>query len=334
MTAELRPMSLGEILDRTFQIYRQKFLLFVSIAALPALLLVSLQIFNVYWWNLRVPYSPLRFLAFGISDLAFLLAVYHISLFLHVLSWACCAEAASKAYLGEAASSMGALKACGRRWRGWLGLTSRFWLQALVVPEIGGILLWTGTTALLSEGIKLDGDTMESLIEPITVALTALTWAASLWIGAVLSCGIPIWTVEEGSTIRAAFRRARKLSRKSRWRIMFSRAAVACVGWMLATALTSTVLFVLYFSLGHDTHFWFRYGSAVAAVRLISAAGIAILVGPIFPIALTLFYYDQRIRHEGFDIEWMMNQAGMNAPLAIEPAVEPVAAAESGEQPA
>ena len=32
------------------------------------------------------------------------------------------------------------------------------------------------------------------------------------------------------------------------------------------------------------------------------------------PIAITLFYYDQRIRHEGYDIERMMEEAGMIAP--------------------
>ncbi len=29
------------------------------------------------------------------------------------------------------------------------------------------------------------------------------------------------------------------------------------------------------------------------------------------PIALTLIYYDQRIRREGYDIEWMMRAAGL-----------------------
>jgi hypothetical protein len=38
-----------------------------------------------------------------------------------------------------------------------------------------------------------------------------------------------------------------------------------------------------------------------------------ILIGPLFPIALTLIYYDQRIRLEGYDIEWMMAAAGMNS---------------------
>jgi hypothetical protein len=32
---------------------------------------------------------------------------------------------------------------------------------------------------------------------------------------------------------------------------------------------------------------------------------------PIYSIALTLFYYDQRIRKEGYDVEWLMEQAAM-----------------------
>ena len=44
------------------------------------------------------------------------------------------------------------------------------------------------------------------------------------------------------------------------------------------------------------------------------------LVRPLYGIALTVFYFDQRIRKEGFDIEWMMQQAGLTPPPA--PAVE------------
>jgi hypothetical protein len=36
------------------------------------------------------------------------------------------------------------------------------------------------------------------------------------------------------------------------------------------------------------------------------------LIGPIYSIGLTLFYYDQRIRKEGLDIEWMMHAAGLS----------------------
>jgi len=35
------------------------------------------------------------------------------------------------------------------------------------------------------------------------------------------------------------------------------------------------------------------------------------LLAPVSWIALVLFYFDQRIRKEGYDIEWMMALAGM-----------------------
>jgi hypothetical protein len=43
-----------------------------------------------------------------------------------------------------------------------------------------------------------------------------------------------------------------------------------------------------------------------------------VLLAPIPWIALALFYYDQRVRKEGLDIEWMMVQAGLEqlAPAA------------------
>ena len=37
-------------------------------------------------------------------------------------------------------------------------------------------------------------------------------------------------------------------------------------------------------------------------------------IGPMYATGLTLFYYDQRIRKEGFDIEWMMQAAGLTVP--------------------
>jgi hypothetical protein len=39
----LRPLSLGELLDRTFTLYRRHFLLFIGLAALPSLLTLAVQ---------------------------------------------------------------------------------------------------------------------------------------------------------------------------------------------------------------------------------------------------------------------------------------------------
>jgi hypothetical protein len=35
------------------------------------------------------------------------------------------------------------------------------------------------------------------------------------------------------------------------------------------------------------------------------------LVTPVYMTALVLFYYDQRVRTEGYDIEFLMDQAGL-----------------------
>jgi hypothetical protein len=43
-SSDLRPLSVGEILDRTFSLYRQHFVLFVSIAALPQLAILAINL--------------------------------------------------------------------------------------------------------------------------------------------------------------------------------------------------------------------------------------------------------------------------------------------------
>src|SRR5882762_9182524 len=46
-TLDLRPLSIGELLDRTFSLYRRNFLLFVGISAIPQLLVLALQLVQV-----------------------------------------------------------------------------------------------------------------------------------------------------------------------------------------------------------------------------------------------------------------------------------------------
>lgn len=47
MPADLRPLSLGELLDRSFFLYRKYFLLFAGITALPHLVLLAFQLVGV-----------------------------------------------------------------------------------------------------------------------------------------------------------------------------------------------------------------------------------------------------------------------------------------------
>ena len=47
MAVVLRPLSLSELLDHTFSLYRQNFVLFAGIAALPNLLLFGVNLTNL-----------------------------------------------------------------------------------------------------------------------------------------------------------------------------------------------------------------------------------------------------------------------------------------------
>ncbi|MGD0098457.1 MAG: hypothetical protein ABSB60_18390, partial [Terracidiphilus sp.] len=49
MRANLRPMNLGEILDRTFQIYRMRFLTILGIAVLPSLVIMAAYMVERIW---------------------------------------------------------------------------------------------------------------------------------------------------------------------------------------------------------------------------------------------------------------------------------------------
>jgi hypothetical protein len=57
---------------------------------------------------------------------------------------------------------------------------------------------------------------------------------------------------------------------------------------------------------------------------LIARLTLQILIQPIPVIALVLFYYDQRVRIEGYDIELMMEEAGLTSlPTMTAPPAKP-----------
>src|SRR4051794_32508351 len=48
MPATLRPLSTGQLLDRTFQTYRENFVLFVGISAVPHICLLTIELITLF----------------------------------------------------------------------------------------------------------------------------------------------------------------------------------------------------------------------------------------------------------------------------------------------
>jgi len=106
---ELRPLSLGEILDRTFSVYRRNFLLFVGITALPQLLVLCLQLVQVFWSGSggeRRDISP----ALGVvAVVGFFIGVI-VYLVAHLFAYGGTVYAVSELYLGRRTSIAASLQ--------------------------------------------------------------------------------------------------------------------------------------------------------------------------------------------------------------------------------
>jgi uncharacterized membrane protein len=118
------------------------------------------------------------------------------------------------------------------------------------------------------------------------------------------SLAMPACVVEDTSA-GAALKRSIELSKGSRGRIFVLGLLVYAVKLLLG------ILFGFPF-----IAFGFKHpGQPLPLVYLaIQQVGVFLtntFIGPIYSAGLTLFYYDQRVRKEGFDVEWMMKAAGL-----------------------
>jgi hypothetical protein len=140
---DLRPLSLGEILDRTFTLYRRNFLLFFGITALPQLLVLGLNVGQVLFT--ARPGNPRAtsgtFAAVWLVGAFVGLIVYLIAyLFAHGGT----VYAVSDLYLGRSTSIGASL----RRMRGQVG-------TLLGVSILNGLVVMIGFIFLIIPGIYM-----------------------------------------------------------------------------------------------------------------------------------------------------------------------------------
>jgi hypothetical protein len=131
------------------------------------------------------------------------------------------------------------------------------------------------------------------------------------WMLLSLSLAFPACVIEELRATRA-LKRGFTLGQGTKGRIFLMYFLVAALNWILSLGITVPLTIVMAFipaASDPASHAGFIMLSVVYG----AAFAIQAATRPIIGIALTLFYYDQRIRKEGFDIEWMMQRAGLTA---------------------
>ena len=138
MTTALRPLSTGELLDRTFSLYRSRFMLFVGIFALPHLVVLGLQFVQLV--NQR-PYAQTPNI---IASLLWFVAIVFVGLVMASASQAATVVAVSELHLDRPASVVESFSSVKGH------LLGVFWLSFIIGFGVG-----TGTVRFLVPGILL-----------------------------------------------------------------------------------------------------------------------------------------------------------------------------------
>ena len=98
MTAALRPLNTGELLDRTFSLYRNHFVLFLGIAALPHLVLLAVQLAGLA----IIPSAPGR-ISTVLYSVLWALFIFMVSIIVSAVSQAATIVAVSNVHLDRPA---------------------------------------------------------------------------------------------------------------------------------------------------------------------------------------------------------------------------------------
>lgn len=320
MTTTAHPSTLGEILDRTASLYRTHFLAFLGIAAPPAAVLLGYSAAMVLLLTTS-GLKPESSLLAALAVFAILLIGLPLYLGASALSSAAITLAGSAVSFDEHFTIGGSYRSAWKHgWR-YLGV---YVLQALLVAA-APLLAWTLTVvalAAIAAAGRRSGAGPSSAATGILVIVVVALAAYTTWMLLRVSLAFPAAVVEETGP-GTALKRAAALSRGTRGRILVLYLLGMAISWIVSIVLVSP-MFLLALIPALNTPAKAQLLGTIAIVIFYGISfAVQALTKPIFGIALVLFYYDQRIRREGFDIELLMRQAGMvieaAAPVELQP---------------
>jgi hypothetical protein len=316
MTTQLRPLSLGEVLDRTAELYRKNFLLFAGTAAIFSSVMLLAQLIDVGTLEiLGYPNVPGK-LQWAVASLTVMQTT--VWLLAAGLSIAAINRAVAWVYLGQRASIRAATASVLPQIRRYLGLMINISFRAFsplaaVYIAVFAILFavmppgWLTNPAVMQQphvqNPKQAFEAAMAILALLPVFGLAIVYGVFMWVR--YSLAMPSCVVEE-LTAGAAIKRGVALSKGSRGRIF--------VLWLLVYAIRTMLVLLLGFPLIFYSARHLGRPLPLGLMALTQLAGFLVntLIGPIYATGLTLFYYDQRVRKEGFDIVWMMQAAGLS----------------------
>lgn len=296
MSAELRPSSLGEILDRTAHMYRSHFLLYFGISAVASATVLIPRLIGLLVLSHVARGNQSRFMVYGAAINGCMSLLYLVPM---ALAMAATVHAVSADLLGKSATIVQAYTAVWRRWHRYVLVLVVSYLYAFS-PLFALLGIFVAVAAAMGRSES------RSLMIGVFVLFFLVALAASLWWALRWSLAISAMVIED-LKVHRSMRRSSVLTLGARGRIFVMVLLVFAVVMVISYAIQVPMMVLLVMSKGRLT----------LATQILSALGVFLsssFVVPIWSIALTLFYYDQRVRKEGYDVEWLMEQAAAAGP--------------------
>jgi hypothetical protein len=294
MTETLRPMSLGEILDRAVQMLKAHFPVFVGIAAIPALATLVYSLSTDSNRNAMAGHSiPARLGLFGLILISWLGIVLLSPMAAGAKCWA-----ASRVLLERPVNIRSAYGAFMDRKGRLLGLGI---MQGILAgwPGIIGIILVVVVVAVFHV----------SETSPIYFVLIALAFVPCLPLYTRYLLAYPATAIAD-LTVHESLKRSVELGRGYRWKIFWAYALPVVLGMVVIGGGVGTLAAV-----GQWSRLQLLHPFLFAAIQALWTFAGSLVYEPLTSIALTLTYYDMCVRKEGLDIVQMMALAGLEPAL-------------------
>lgn len=301
MPLDLRPLTLAELLDRSFSFYKRHFWLFAGIMAVPA---AFAMVVAVLTGILRTPVAPNTppeklFLTLLPAALGLILfALVYMVVYMYALG--ATSVAVSELYLGRDAT-------VGDAYRRVRPLGGRLLLLIIwTVLSIFGACVLVGAVAVgFALFLALISRVLAVLVAPfaflaVVVVVILMTVRFGVSVPALVIENVPAAT---------ALRRSIELTRDNVGRVFLIILCATVIAY--ATAL----IFQGPFSLAAQV-----IGPGTKGALLLSVAGAVsgaiggMISGPVMIIGLAMMYYDLRIRKEALDLELLLTN--LDAPRA------------------
>jgi hypothetical protein len=298
----LEPLGAGELLDRAIRLYRNNFLKFIGIVAIVQIPLTLIQLLASYFMlssSTDFAYGDTNILGTYTAGLGVTILTAVLSFVLiQGVAIATLTRSISDSYLGQSQDVISTLKSIGPLW-------PRILLALLGIGLLAiGIVIWTLVPCV-------GWLTGLGILFYITTAVTPMV--------------APIIVIEKRGA-NDAIRRAWELVRRRFWPVLGFMLLLILFAELIITVPTTLINLIVSSVTTGSADPMATYSAAELISETTVSLATSLIYLPFRLVAVTLLYFDLRIRTEGFDLAILAQQESSTAQdLQAAPMVTPYA---------